>query len=119
MKVSSIFACLIAATAFISTGCEDDSSSQTDAAPAQEQEQTSAEENEDTISFTGTVSYQTLEGGFFAIAADDGENYDPTNLPEALAVDGLRVTVTAQIRDDLTSFHMYGVIIDIVDISTL
>lgn len=70
------------------------------------------------ISFTGTVSYKSFEGGFFAIEADDGSHYDPTYLPDAYAVDGLRVSVTAVLRLDLCSFHMYGLIIDIVSIST-
>jgi hypothetical protein len=68
--------------------------------------------------FTGTVSYKSFEGGFFAIEADDGSHYDPMHLPDAYAVDGLRVSVTAVLRLDLCSFHMYGLIIDIVSIST-
>lgn len=75
--------------------------------------------NKDMISFTGTVSYVELEGGFFVIAGDDGQIYDPIDLPADFAVHGRRVSVKARIRHDLVSFHMYEVIIEISDISNL
>ncbi len=71
------------------------------------------------ISFTGTVTYFNLEGGFYAIAGDDGTNYDPTNLAPEYVVDGLRVHVDALVRDDLVSTHQIGPIIDIVNIQTI
>jgi lipopolysaccharide export LptBFGC system permease protein LptF len=71
------------------------------------------------VSFQGTVSYKTFEGGFFAIDGDDGNGYDPINLPDEYAVDGLRVQVSALIRDDLASFHMWGSIVEIVEITGL
>jgi hypothetical protein len=30
---------------------------------------------------SGTVAYKTFEGGFWAIDGDDGETYDPVDLP--------------------------------------
>jgi inhibitor of cysteine peptidase len=72
-----------------------------------------------TVSFAGTVVYKDFEGGFYAIDADDGSAYDPVDLPREFTVDGLRVQVTARVRDDLASFHMYGRIIEIISISRL
>lgn len=69
----------------------------------------------DTFALTGTVVWQTLEGGFFAIHTDDGKKYDPINLPNAMKQDGLRISVQARLKEGAVSFHMYGPIIEIVD----
>ncbi len=65
----------------------------------------------------GTVTYKNIEGGFYAIEGDDGSKYDPVNLPESFRKDGLKVKVTARLKTDAMSFHMYGSIIDIVNIA--
>jgi len=118
-RMRIVYLPLILAVALVFTGCEDDSSSNSETVTEQQQNQTPDDESEGTISFNGTVSYKEFEGGFFAIDADDGHNYDPTDLPEQFAVNGLRVAVTGRIRDDLASVHGYGPIIDIVSITTL
>ena len=71
----------------------------------------------DTIEITGTVVYKGLEGGFFAIDGDDGSKYDPVNLPESFRKDGLKVKLTARLRKDAMSIHMYGAIIEVVSIA--
>ena len=70
----------------------------------------------DTFTLTGTIVWKALEGGFFAIHSDDGKKYDPINLPDAMKKEGLRVSVTARLKKGAVSFHMYGSIIEIVDI---
>jgi hypothetical protein len=72
-----------------------------------------------TLAFTGTVSHKSLESGFFAIDADNGQGYEPINLPADFAIDGLRVRVSARVRDDMASINMYGSLIEIVAISRL
>ncbi len=76
-------------------------------------------EETDFVTFTGTVRWKAFEGGFFAIDADNGERYQPINLPSSFREDGLRVRVTAVERPDLVSTHMYGKLIEIVTISRL
>ena len=71
----------------------------------------------DTFEIVGTVVYKGIEGGFYAIDGDDGRKYDPINLPEPFNKDGLRVKVTARRRRDAMSLHMYGAIIEIVNIA--
>jgi hypothetical protein len=71
----------------------------------------------DSFEIVGTVVHKTIEGGFYAIDADNGRRYDPINLPESFRKDGLRVKVTARRRRDAMSFHMYGAIIEIVNIA--
>lgn len=75
--------------------------------------------SEDSIEIIGTVVHKGIEGGFFAIDADDGSKYDPTNLPESFKKDGMRVKVSARLEKDLMSFHMYGVLIEVLTIEPL
>jgi hypothetical protein len=71
----------------------------------------------DVFEIQGTVVYKNIEGGFFAIDGDDGRKYDPINLPESFKKDGLEVKVTARPRRDARSIHLYGIIIEVVDIA--
>jgi hypothetical protein len=71
----------------------------------------------DAIRFTGTVQFNDLEGGFWAIKADNGLTYDPENgLPALYQAPNLRVVVTARLRSDLGSIHMVGPIVEILQI---
>ena len=74
--------------------------------------------NKDLIYDTGEIVYLSFEGGFFGIKSDDGNNYDPLNLPYEFAVVGLRVEFIGE-RLDLDSFHMWGIILRIVFIQKL
>lgn len=69
-----------------------------------------------TISFTGQVVYVDLEGGFWGIIADGGTHYEPINLPEDYQNEGQRVAVVARILSDYASIHMWGDIIEILEI---
>lgn len=71
----------------------------------------------ETFEITGKVTYKNIEGGFYAIDGDNGSKYDPINLPGPFRKDGLRVKVTARRKTDVMSFHMYGTIIEIVNIA--
>ncbi|MEK6756891.1 MAG: hypothetical protein AABZ02_12130 [Bacteroidota bacterium] len=76
-------------------------------------------EDENSVKLTGTVIYVSLEGGFYGIKGDDGKNYDPVNLPEEFRKDGLRVRFEAKELKDRASFHMWGILIEIVSIQKL
>ena len=71
----------------------------------------------DTFEIQGTVVYKNIEGGFFAIHGEDGSKYDPINLPESFRRDGLKVKVSARFKKEAMSFHMYGAIIEVVNIA--
>lgn len=73
--------------------------------------------SEDMIEIHGTVVFKEFEGGFYGIEAEGGSAYDPMNLPESYKKDGLKVNVKARPRSDVMGFHMYGSIIEIMDIS--
>jgi hypothetical protein len=70
----------------------------------------------ETISFTGQIVYVDLEGGFWGIIADSRTPYEPLNLPKDYQNEGQRVAVTARICHDCVSIHMWGEIIEILEI---
>ena len=74
------------------------------------------ESSSEVFTLTGTVEHVAIEGGFFAIVGDDGRTYDPVNLPDEFKKDGLKVQGTARLKEDVVGFHMYGTMIEIVDI---
>ena len=55
---------------------------------------------------SGIIKYINLEGGFYGIIGDDGENYDPLNLPDNYRIDGLRIFLIAIKREELIGVHM-------------
>jgi hypothetical protein len=71
------------------------------------------------VSGTGTVKYVDLEGGFYGIIGDDGQQYDPINLEQTYQENGLRVRFQAKIRQDIASIHMWGTIIELSKIEVL
>jgi hypothetical protein len=73
------------------------------------------EEPHDVVSMRGTVVFVALEGGFHAIIGDDGSHWDPDNLPEAFAVDSVRVSFRGVVTSHPT-FHMWGRTVELTDI---
>jgi len=74
---------------------------------------------ENIVEGTGTMKYLDFEGGFYGIVADDGQHYDPINLPSEFEEDGLRVSFRGKIRDDLASIHMWEKLIELIYIEKL
>ena len=69
------------------------------------------------IQVTGTVRYFAIEGGFWAVRADDGVTYDPLNgLPPEFQRENLRVVLVARVRNDIGGIHMVGPIVEVVSI---
>ena len=52
---------------------------------------------------TGRIQYNDFEGGFYGIVSDDGEHYDPKNLPDDFKEDGLRVGFKLKILENQSS----------------
>jgi hypothetical protein len=77
----------------------------------------SAIPDSDTFEIQGTVVHKNIDGGFFAIEGDDGRKYNPINLSESFRKDDLKVKLTARLIMDAMSIHMYGAIIEVVEIA--
>ncbi len=65
----------------------------------------------------GMVLYINLEGGFYGIITNDNRHLDPRNLPEEFRVDSLNVSFLYKYADVQVDYHMWGNIIDIVEIN--
>ncbi|MBI1919539.1 MAG: hypothetical protein HYS23_00510 [Geobacter sp.] len=75
--------------------------------------------SKDEISITGTVVHVDLEGGFWGVVGDDGKQYDVPNLPKEFRKHGLRVKFAARLSPGQISFHMWGVIVEVVSIEKI
>jgi uncharacterized secreted protein with C-terminal beta-propeller domain len=91
----------------------------TDLEPTQTSPEPQPTNSEQYKSFTGTVRYIDLEGGFWVIVTDTDVKLDPTNLDEEFQIEGLKITGLYLELTDMVSFHMYGTIAELKNLSTL
>jgi len=70
--------------------------------------------NPGTVEMIAIVHHVGLEGGFWGLTGENGQNYDPLNLPAALQQAGLRVRFWLRMRKDLPTTHMWGTPVQIV-----
>lgn len=77
------------------------------------------EEKDNMVFGTGEIQYINLEGGFYGIVSDDGKHYDPINLSTVFQEDGLRVNFVLRILRNQTSIHMWGTVVEILQIEKL
>jgi len=70
------------------------------------------------ISFTGQVTWQDIEGGFYGIITPEGTEYLPFNLPDNYQVDGVTVDIIGTVTQDVMTMHMWGEPIEIQSIKT-
>ena len=68
---------------------------------------------------SGTVKYISLEGGFYGIVTDDNKYLDPINLSKEFQKDGMRIFIKYVEKKDMASFHMWGTIVEIVEVHEL
>jgi hypothetical protein len=65
---------------------------------------------------TGVIKYIDIEGGFYGIFSNDGQKYDPLNLPKEFKQDGLNVQFTFRVARYAVGIHMWGKLIYIIGI---
>ena len=80
---------------------------------------TNTQSDENIITSEGSISYQEFEGGFFGIITDDGNKYKPVNLPINFQKDGLRIRFEGKLNADLVGIHMWGTLIEIINMKKL
>ena len=76
-------------------------------------------ENQNAYFISGTIIHGGVEGPVFGIRTDDGKNLDPINLPAEYQINGKRILFKYIVRDDLASTHMWGIIVEIIEIKEL
>lgn len=109
----SLYLCL--ALAITIAGCHSASKTKTPESLPQDDAQAAASPQEGRA-LVGTVHHITIEGGFYGIVAEDGRRYDPVNLPEEFRQDGLPVVCHVRALRNRASFHMWGQLVEIIDI---
>jgi hypothetical protein len=80
-------------------------------------ESTSGAEKEEVITMTGVVKYVNVEGGCWKIVGDDGNDFEPSNLPKAFMINDLPVDLEIMWQADFASVCQVGIPIVIVSIS--
>ena len=74
---------------------------------------------QNTISGNGTVTFVNQQGGFYGVIADTGINYDPINMDRNLEQDGLRVEIQGTVRSDVVNTHQWGTMLQLTNIEKL
>ncbi len=84
--------------------------------PQVSQNQPQAEKQaEDMINVTGTIVFKGMEGGFYALDADDGRKFMPQGMNKALLKHGMKVQVSGIILKDMLTFQQYGEILKVTE----
>jgi hypothetical protein len=60
------------------------------------------------LSFTATVKYMNLEGGFFGLVAKDGKHWLPTNLDKKFQQNGAVIKVRGNAIEGLMTIQQWG-----------
>lgn len=69
-----------------------------------------------TIQITGTVEYIDMGTGTWALVTDTDEQYEIWQpAPEEILQEGLKISVTAKVRDDVMTMAAIGDVIEIAD----
>ena len=66
----------------------------------------------------GRVVYRDQSGGFFGILADDGRQYEPTNLDLSYHVEGLRVKFSGARDTKVLGRHQWGNPVEIAKVES-
>ena len=92
--------------------------------PANSQVQTmskskTAKIDNDVIEFRGTVQFISVEGGFYAIYADDGRKFTAKGFDNAYKKHGLVVQVKGKILKDVFTYVQHGEVLQIISVEVL
>jgi len=68
---------------------------------------------------TGTILYNNVEGGFFGIVTDDGNQYLPVSIPEDYKKNGTHVSFTFRPIHDSVTIFMWGSQVEIMSITNI
>lgn len=76
-------------------------------------------EKDDIVIGTGRIKFINLEGGFYGILANNGNQYDPINLAPEFQEDGLHVMFSLRILENHTNVHMWGPMVEILSMTNV
>ena len=73
----------------------------------------------DTMEGTGTIRYIDLEGGFYGIETDAGQQLDPVNLRSEFRQDGLRVRFRVRMVKEVMTIHQWGSPVEVLEMEAI
>ncbi|TWX49172.1 hypothetical protein [Colwellia hornerae] len=79
----------------------------------------SAKAESEQISFTATIKYMNLEGGFFGLVSKEGKHWLPLNLEKEFQKDGAVIKVTGKAVMGLITIQQWGTPFSITDIELI
>lgn len=71
------------------------------------------------ITVTGTIERINIGTGTWALKSDDGKTYELYELPSELLKNGLKVTIDAQVRDDVMTMAAIGPVLEVYSFEIL
>ena len=71
------------------------------------------------VTYTGTIVYKNLEGGFFALHTHKGQKYTLKGLQPAYRRDGLIVEVSGVVDESAITFTQYGKLLVVKSVVTI
>lgn len=66
---------------------------------------------------SGTIKYIDLEDGFWGILSEE-DNFQPFNLPEQLKQNGVKISCTIKVMEDVMTMQNWGTPCMIISFST-
>ena len=66
---------------------------------------------------TARVTFIDLEGGFYGLVTQDGEQYLPTNLAAEYQTDGTILTFKTKAVTDVMTIQQWGTLVELYDVS--
>jgi hypothetical protein len=67
----------------------------------------------------GKVAHLPINGGFWGIIDDQGQEWRPVPMPEEIKIDGLKVKVEAREVEEAFSIFMWGTPVKIVSFEAI
>ena len=71
------------------------------------------------VTYTGTIVYKNLEGGFFALHTHKGQKYTLKGLQPVYRRDGLIAEVSGVVDDSAITFTQYGKLLVVKSVVTI
>jgi hypothetical protein len=68
--------------------------------------------------WSGTIQFLDLEGGVWVLTTATGQHYQLFRAPRELLQEGLGVTVTGQIREDVVTVAQVGPVLEVTGFRT-
>lgn len=99
---------------FVTVGCAGEKIPEK-STQASENKPQAEKQAENMINVTGTIVFKGMEGGFYALDADDGRKFMPQGMNKDLLKHGMKVQVTGMILKDMMTFQQYGEVLKVTE----